>query len=229
MAPAWALAGPPYVTDDPAPTDRSHWEIYAYGNGLDASGAWSGESGLDMNYGAAKDLQLTLVVPAAYSTDGSGQVGMGMIEAAAKYRFAHQSSDGVDVAFFPRAFLPSSSRGLGSDRVSVLLPVWAEKDWGDWSLFGGGGWQWNPGPDQHSFWTGGLALTRTLSERLSAGGEVWAHTKDAPDGRDFAGVNLGVDYRLSRHWSLLASGGPGLLHAADEGRWDFYLALKADY
>ena len=43
------------------------------------------------------------------------------------------------------------------------------------------------------------------------------------------GIALGVDYRLTPHWSLLASGGPGLKNAAAEGRWDFYLALKADY
>ena len=47
--------------------------------------------------------------------------------------------------------------------------------------------------------------------------------------KDFAGINLGADYRLTRHWSLLASGGPGVWNAHDEGRWDFYLALKADY
>ena len=26
-----AFAGPPYLTDDPIPTDTGHWEIYAFG------------------------------------------------------------------------------------------------------------------------------------------------------------------------------------------------------
>jgi len=28
-----ALAGPPYVSDDPEPTDYKHFEIYSFGNG----------------------------------------------------------------------------------------------------------------------------------------------------------------------------------------------------
>jgi hypothetical protein len=228
--PTAAFAGPPYVTDDAEPTDTGHWEIYAYSEGLNAAGATTGEAGLDLNYGVAKDLQLTMVIPAAYSTD-PGQVGAGQIELAAKYKFLHQSDGSLspDVAFFPRAFLPTASPGLESDRLGLLLPVWAEKDWGDWSLFGGGGWQYNPGPGNHDFCTGGLALTRQVTKPLQLGAEVWAHTRDSTDGRDFVGVNIGADWRLTPHWSLLASGGPGIWNARQEGRWDFYFALRADY
>ena len=229
-APA-AVAGPPYVTDDPGPTDLGHWEIYNYVDGLDAAGSTTGEAGLDLNYGAAKDLQLTLVVPAAYSAGDVGALGAAQVEAAAKYRFLHQS-DGTltpDVAFFPRVFLPTAGRGLESSRTDLLLPLWAEKDWGDWSLFGGGGYEFNPGPGDHDFWTGGIVLTRQVTKALNLGAELWGHTRDLTSDGDFAGVNLGVDYRLTPHWSLLASGGPGLKNAAAEGRWDFYLALKADY
>jgi hypothetical protein len=227
--PAWA--GPPYVTDDPGPTDLGHWEIYNYTFGLDAAGSTAGEVGLDLNYGAAKDLQLTLVIPAAYSSSDVNAFGAGQVEAAVKYRFLHQS-DGTltpDVAFFPRVFLPTASPGLESSRTDLLLPIWAEKDWGDWSLFGGGGYQFNPGPGDHDFWTGGVVLTRQVTKALNLGAEVWGHTKDLTTDGDFAGVNLGLDYRLTPHWSLLAAGGPGLKNAAQEGRWYFYLALKADY
>ena len=31
-APA-ALAGPPFLTDDPAPTDNQHYEVYGFANG----------------------------------------------------------------------------------------------------------------------------------------------------------------------------------------------------
>jgi len=228
--PSLAVAGPPYVTDDPQPTDTGHWEIYLYSNGLQAADAWTGEAGLDLNYGPVKDLQLTLVLPAAYATQ-PGQVGVGQVEMAAKYKILHQSDGSLtpDVAVFPRVFLPTASRGLESDRINVLLPVWAGKDWGPWSLFGGGGWQYNPGPGNRSFWTGGVALTRQVTKPLNLGVEVWAHTPDVAGGKDFAGVNLGADWRLTPHWSLIASGGPGVWHAPSEGRWDFYVALKADY
>jgi hypothetical protein len=38
-----------------------------------------------------------------------------------------------------------------------------------------------------------------------------------------------VTYRLNDHWSLLASGGPGIQNAREEGRYAFYASLKADY
>jgi len=231
LAARQALAGPPYVTDDPQPTDLGHWEIYAYGEGLDALGSTFGDSGLDLNYGAAKDLQLTAVIPAAYSTGDFNAFGAGQVQLAAKYRFLHQG-DGTltpDVAFFPRVFLPTAAPGLDLPRTNVLLPLWAEKDWGDWSLFGGGGYQISPGPGSHNFWTGGVVLTRQVTKSLNLGAEVWAHTHDLTVDGDFVGVNLGADWRLTPHWSLLASGGPGLVNPSRDGRWDFYLALKADY
>jgi hypothetical protein len=225
-----ALAGPPYATDDPAPTDLGHWEIYAYAGGTHVDGATAGEGGLDLNYGAAKDLQLTLVVPAAYQSGDDSRLGRGTVELAAKLRLLHEDSGWrPDVAVFPRLFLPTASRGLGSDRVGLLLPVWVGKDFGAWSVFGGGGYQINPGADQRSYWTGGLALTRSLGERFSVGGEVYARGRDSVGGKAFVGVNVGGTWKVARHWSLLAAGGPGVLNAADEGRYAFYVALKADY
>lgn len=224
--PAWA--GPPYVTDDPEPTDQGHWEIYGFANGVHLSGATAGESGLDINYGAARDLQLTVVVPAAYDRS---DVGMGVVELAAKYKILHER-DGSwtpSVAVFPRAFVPTARSRFASTRLNLLLPVWVGKTLGDWSLFGGGGYQLNPGTGNRNFWTGGVALTRDLNDRLSLGGEVYHHTRDATDAQPFTGVNLGVTYRVDKHWSLLGAGGPGVQNASREGRYDFYVALKADY
>src|SRR5580698_2452397 len=220
-APAWA--GPPYVTDDPQPTDVGHWEIYNFIDGDHTPGVTAGEAGFDLNYGAAKDVQLTLVLPAAYSDDDRFDLGGGQIEAAAKFKLLHEGGFGLDVAVFPRAFIPTDTR-FDTGHVNVLLPVWVGKDLGAWQVFGGGGYQINPGPGQRSFWTGGLALTRDVTKQLNLGAEVYAHTADAADGRSFVGVNLGAGWRLTPHWSLLAAGGPGLVNARSEGQYDFYLA-----
>jgi hypothetical protein len=43
------FAGPPYVTDDPEPTDYQHFEIYTFNLGTAARGGTNGESGIDFN------------------------------------------------------------------------------------------------------------------------------------------------------------------------------------
>ncbi|MBV9330749.1 MAG: hypothetical protein JOZ55_04275, partial [Alphaproteobacteria bacterium] len=58
-----AKAGPPFLADDPEPTDFTHFEIYAFAGGTEGAGDVSGESGIDFNYGAAPGVQLTAVVP----------------------------------------------------------------------------------------------------------------------------------------------------------------------
>lgn len=226
-----ARAGPPYVTDDPVPTDAGHWEIYEFVAGAHTPGSTAGEGGFDLNYGAAPDLQLTLVIPAAYERDSSTHISMGTVEIAAKYRLWRQKDGSVipEFAVFPRAFAPTAPSRFGSGRWGLLLPVWAEKDFGRWQVFGGGGYQLNPGPAARDFWTGGLAVSRTVTDRLSIGAELYHHTRDAMGAKPFTGINLGLSYRLVDHWSLLASGGPGVQNAAEEGRYAFYLALKADY
>jgi hypothetical protein len=235
LALAWngiARAGPPFVTDDAEPTDTGHWENYIYVSGANALGVTAGEGGLDINYGGYKDLQLTVVIPADYATGAGGtRTGSGDVELAAKYRFLHQNDSGwtPDVAFFPRLFLPTAAPGFGAGRPGLLLPVWAQKDFGKWSVFGGGGYQINPGPDQRNFWLSGAALERQLTDRLSLGAEVYHQTPDTIDAKPFTGLNLGITYRLLKHWSLLAAGGPGVENARQGGRYDFYLALEADF
>jgi hypothetical protein len=134
--------GPPFVSDDPEPTEYQHFEIYTFNNGTNTRENTGGETGVDFNYGAAPDLQLTATLPAGFNQSaGVGtNFGLSNIELAAKYRFLHQNTFGLDVAVFPRVFLPSGSNTIGDNHASLLLPVWVEKDWqGGWSAFGGGG------------------------------------------------------------------------------------------
>ncbi len=228
LAAAPAAAGPPYVTDDPQPTDLGHYEIYFFASASHVAGSTAGASGVDFNYGGAKDVQLTAVVPLAFDTgDGGRHVGAGNIELAAKYKFLHQDRNGLDLTVFPRVFIPAGGQRFGTGQVALLLPLWGERDWGKWSLFGGGGWQLNPGG--RDFWSAGLALSRALGERATVGAEVYHHGPDSRDGRSFTGVNLGATYRLSKHWSIIGSAGPGLENARDEGQVAAYVALKADF
>jgi hypothetical protein len=223
-----ARAGPPYVTDDPEPTDTGHWEIYNFVSGAGTPGDLVGEAGFDINYGGAKNLQLTAVIPAAFQN--ANEIGGGDIQLAVKYRFLQQQAGSwtPDVAFFPRVFLATGTR-YDPERPGLFLPIWAEKDWGPWSVFGGGGIQLNPGAGERNFWQSGLAVSRSFGARFSLGAEIYHQTPQDLTARDFTGVNLGATYQLSHHWTLMISGGPGVQHARQEGQYDFYAALLASY
>ena len=227
LAPGTAWAGPPYFSDDPEPTDLGHWEIYNFVNGTRRDGRLEGEFGFDLNYGGAKDLQLTAVLPLGYRGAVPGSIGAGDVELAAKYKFVHQTKHGLipDVAFFPRVFLPTAR---DSRRVQLFLPVWAQKDLGKWAVFGGGGRTINPGPGQRDFWQTGLGATRVVTDRLTLGAELYHQGPDATDARAFTGVNVGATYRLKKPFSILVSVGPGVQNPRTQGRYAFYTALKLD-
>ena len=50
--PLAALAGPPFVTDDPEPVERGHWEFYVASQHAKTAEGWSGAIALlELNYG----------------------------------------------------------------------------------------------------------------------------------------------------------------------------------
>src|SRR5690606_32685348 len=156
-----AFAGPPFLTDDPEPTETHHWEIYAplleaEGRGIDFEGA----AGVELNYGAAPDLQLTVGLPIDYAHDAAGgRWGTGDIRLSATYRVFHDENAGLQIAAFPGITLPTGRNGMGAGKVAALLPVWTQKNLGPWSVFGGGGYAINPGAGNRDYWTGGVAVT----------------------------------------------------------------------
>ena len=116
-----AVAGPPFVSDDPEPTPYRHFEIYTFNNGTNSRDGTGGETGIDFNDGAAPDLQLTATLPAGFDQRAGGGTNFGPsnVELAAKYRFLHQNTFGLDVAVFPRLFLPSGSNTIGDSVWSL--------------------------------------------------------------------------------------------------------------
>jgi hypothetical protein len=222
-----ATAGPPYVSDDPEPTDDGHYEIYLFADGARTADGTSGATGIDFNYGASPDLQLTAVTPVAYEVapGGSTVAGFGNIELAAKYRFLHQATAGWDVAVFPRVFLPSVSTRVGDRHASFFLPFWLEKDWDAWSTFGGGGCEINRGGGSQDFCQAGWALARQVLPDLQLGAEIVTQTADRKGGRATTGIGFGLRYDLTENYHLLAYAGPGLSNGADTQRYAWYASV----
>ncbi len=230
LAPPAAFCGPPFLTDDPVPTDTGHWEIYA--PAFDAAGRgrqFDGSAGVELNYGPAPDVQVTMGLPLSYQHGLDGlSVGQGDFEASLKYRFFHDEDAGLSMAVFPGITLPTARKGYGADHVTALLPVWLQQDIGRWSVFGGGGYALNPGRGNRDYWTGGLALGRIFSDALLVGIEVDRQGKDALDGRAQTQLGLGAILRLSPHLRLLGSGGPTWERHAGRAGFHAYLALGWD-
>jgi hypothetical protein len=221
--PSPLVAGPPYETDDPQPTGRGHWEIYTFGTREGASNDFGGSYGVDLNYGPVEGVQLTATLPVAYSqATGSAR---GDIELGVKYRFIHDEAAGINVAIFPRVILPTAGKDFGTGRVSVLLPVWAQKSFGKWAVFGGGGYTINPGLGQRDFALGSIALTREVSERFSMGIEASRSEPDAIGARAQTSLGLGGSLKLNDSLALLASGGPIFEDDTPLVRYRAYLAL----
>src|SRR5260370_17141952 len=190
------LAGTPYVSDDPEPTDYKHFEMYAFSAGTATRGDMGGASGIDFNYGAAPDLQLTATLPFAFDNPSGGNASFGPsnIELAAKYRFLHQDSFGLDVSVFPRAFLPSPAKNIGNNTPSLLLPVWVQKDWsGGWSAFGGGGCVINAHAAQ-DFFLAGRVITFHLFPITHFGVGLSHQTSDGSGTPATTSVGLGARY-----------------------------------
>lgn len=226
-----AAAGPPFLTDDPEPTETGHWEIYA--PALDASGRgrdYDGALGAELNYGAAPNVQVTVGLPLAYVHDANGfESGRGDLKLSVKYRFFHDEAAGLSVAAFPGLTLPTASHGLGAGRATALLPVWTQKDAGPWSLFGGGGYAINPGSGNRDYWTGGVALSRQVSEALLLGVEIDRQGADTVDGRASTSLGLGAILQLKTPFRLLGSAGPTLVDGDDAPGFHAFLALGLDF
>ena len=222
LAASAASAGPPFLTDDPAPTDTGHWEIYApYAESQWRGSDFEGETGVEMNYGAAPGIQLTVALPAAYAHDDKGwRWGAGDVELSAKYRFYQKG--GFSLAVFPAMTLPTASNGLGHGRVTGFIPLWFEQDAGPWSTFGGGGYAINPGPGNTDYWSGGIAVARQFGDKLQIGVEADRQGADTESGKASTSLGIGAIYQMKKPFRLLASGGPTI---EDGGATGFHIFL----
>jgi hypothetical protein len=207
-APAWA--GPPYLTDDPAPTDTGHWEIYAFTAAEGHRSDVDADAGFDINYGPVKGVQLTATLPLSFThaAHEGWHSGTGDAELAVKYRFVNDERSGFSAAIFPRVILPTASHSPG-EKVRLLLPLWLQKDFaGRTSVFGGGGYTINPGAGNRNFWQAGVAVTHDVSKKVSLGAEIMRQGTDTAGGTAQTRAGLGAIVQLSEHYALLFSGGP---------------------
>jgi hypothetical protein len=224
-----ALAGPPYVTDDPEPTETGHFENYLFVEGTRAGDKFEGPPvGIEINYGVAADTQLTLSVP-LNPNPGTGGVGVvwAPLGGGVKYRFIEEDEDGwrPQVAFFPQISIPVGSAAHSSP-VTELLPVWMQKSFGpEWTVFGGGGFTNNPGNGNRDFANYGLAVQHQFTAKLALGLEMFGQTRDSADDTATTAAGVAALYDFSDEWHLIGSVNTGVINHRDD-EFGFNLAVK---
>jgi hypothetical protein len=235
VVPVPAIAGPPFIIDDPEPAEYRHWEVnYALMGSLVQGGGVGTLPNIDANYGALPDLQLHIQPQLAYVRTPVGtQFGIGDTEIGAKYRFIEEDDEGWRpmVSFYPLFEIPTGDRkrGLGDGVGRTFLPIWAQKTIGKWTVYGGAGYGINPGAEGKNAWfVGGVALYQ-VTETLQFGGEVFLQTAEEPGGKSSPGFNLGGQFDLTDDYHLLFSAGRGLANQATTNRFSAYLALQVIY
>jgi hypothetical protein len=204
-----ARAGPPFLTDDPEPVELGHWELYVASRWSLADHAAIGSAPhCEVNYGALPELQLHALVPATLAWQSGEPIhyGLGDIELGAKLRFLKEGDWRPQIGTFPLVLPPtgSAARGLGAGKTQVLLPIWIQKSFGEWTTYGGGGVHFASGDNAV---IAGWLLQRHLLENLSLGTEAYV-TIPINGGPTETQLNLGLVLDVSALHHVLASGGP---------------------
>ena len=135
-----ASAGPPFITDDPEPTDYCHWELCTpslrdRARRKEISGAVPPSA--DCNYGGLPNVVLHFqpgMAIARRERHSPPVLGPGDTEFGIKDRFIEQDKEGwvPSVAIYPLLEAPTGDAacGLGTGRTHAFVPLWVQKDFG---------------------------------------------------------------------------------------------------
>lgn len=190
-----AIAGPPFITDDPEPVEYLHWEFYlASEQQIDGADVDATLPHVEVNYGAVPGVQLHFVAPMGYNrSNGGSQYGYAPTELGIKYRFVQETEGTPQIGIFPLVEVPIGSHAMDitNKNVQVYLPVWCQKSWGNLTTYGGGGFWYNPGVGNRNWVYAGWEAQYDFSKALTLGGEAYYHTRDAVDSDPVAGVGAG--------------------------------------
>ena len=224
-----APAGPPYLNNDPAPTDTRGWEIYLFSTGEGRRADVDADAGVEFNYGPVADVQVSATLPLSFShSRGEGwDSGTGHVELGLTDRFFNDKRSHFSAAFFPKAILPTSSLEH-HEKTRFQFPIWMGKDFAAGaSLFGGGGYNVNPNRGRKNNWQAGMTFTQAVTRKLTLGAEVMHQRADSVGGTAQTRAGVGAVAKLSKHYGLLASAGP--TRADHRTGYHFYAALGLFY
>jgi hypothetical protein len=218
-----AAAGPPYLTDDPVPTDYGDLEVYEFATSIKDAGVSTETQGpsLEINWGALPNIQVSATIPYTFLSvpykpaasipqglPGTTVSGFGDTEIGLKYRFLQETANRPQISFYPSLDFPTGNKGngIGNGRTWYRLPVWLQRSWGRWTTYGGGGYAFNDAPGMTNFGFAGCLVQRDLSTAVSVGGELYY------EGPQFQGDRHSLFYNAGAYVTIY--GGLGILFSA---------------
>jgi hypothetical protein len=219
---ARAQGGPPMLTDDPGTPGNGHFEInlaVAFERRPHET-SWDFPA-IDLNYGLGERIQLTLqTAPVLLKRNGRGPIGgLGSAEAAVKWRFLDEESNGISVSMFPRIIFnvlqSSVRRGLAADGTRFQLPMQASKKVGAVDL----DFEWGPlvSTVGRSEWLYGIVAGIDATKNTALMAELHGTARTSFT-QDVLTVNVGMRQKLSDWCIFIASIGHELRTPENEAR-----------
>jgi hypothetical protein len=209
---AAAEGGPPFVTDDPETPPFHGWEINIPLSLEQETGTSVIEAPvLDINYGLTANIQLMIEFAFLYSTTeetgtehGVSDTGIGV-----KWRFVEEGPKAPQIALYPQVVIPTGDRrrGLGEGKASYVLPLVAQKTWGDWTVFANLGGVVQNEEGARDFWFQGVVVEREITPNLELGIEEYGNSASEVGEPSTLGFNAGGTWTLGRTVNILFSVG----------------------
>ena len=155
---------------------------------------------VEFNWGALPNTHLHVIVPtgAYLPQEGAHTFGPADIELGVKYRFIQESKKMPQIGTFTMFEIPTgnAARGLGVGTTWYKIPLWAQKSFGAWTTYGGGGEAIIPAAGYRNYPFAGWLLQRELNKKLSLATEVFYHGQATDDSRHATMIDVGGYYKF---------------------------------
>jgi hypothetical protein len=230
-----AVAGAPFVTDDPETLADNRWEVnYAISKTWMHNSTSVTAPSIDINYGLSKHVQLHMQPRYTYQRNGHDkQSGFDSTELGIKNRFFSLNLNDIEfmLGIYPKLQLPTGTKKLGdaSGKTQLFLPFWAQVNTDKWTLYGGTGYRINNYSSSKNSWFLGLTALYEVTENFKFGGELYRESAVVQGNQYSSGFNIGSIYNITKDYGVLFSAGRALNNVSETNKLSAFVALQVIY
>lgn len=213
-----AIAGAPFVTDDPDVVSWGTTEINVFSN-LNKSNIEDDEPywnflAAELDLGLFPNFQVFIMVPYSWTdTTVHANKGLGDIELGFTYQLFKETPYLPAIGISPLISVPTgdADKELGNGRIATEIPIWFQKTWGPWTSYFGGGWVINTEPGDLNYPLAGWLVQREINDALILGVEIYTQGAGTEAGSAWTALNVGGTYNFTERLGLLFSAGHSIL------------------